>query len=408
MTFNILSLDGGGTFCAVQACALQHLFPGQSGHQVLGLFDLVAGTSGGSFVAAALAANVSPDKLVQLFHERKNRERFFRRLPWYRRLADILSAHHLGPRFDSRSKQVFIGEATGAMGQRALCDLWTDSPNGARRPHFMIVSYDYQFDKAQVFRSNWNSQAASFPRAPLRLKLHDAVHASTHAPVRWFGGVAKPTEGDHFGYWDGAMTGFNNPVLLAVTEAIAAGIPRDQIRVLSIGTACTQLLPADTDAATELRVESPTPCLVRDLGKTAKTIIAEPPDIDTYLAHLCLSAVVPEREGQCVESPIVRLNPVIHPRLVTGKWTAPKGFTLTEFKALVNLDISATADSDVELIDRLCANWVTGDSHNQAVRRRHDYFTPDPSTRAWNQGGCCEIGDLYFSQAIQRWREISV
>ena len=52
--FRILCLDGGGTFALIQAMALDALYPGQSGHEVLSHFDLVAGCSGGAVVTAGL------------------------------------------------------------------------------------------------------------------------------------------------------------------------------------------------------------------------------------------------------------------------------------------------------------------------------------------------------------------
>ena len=50
-------------------------------------------------------------------------------------------------------------------------------------------------------------------------------------------------------YWDGAVGGYNNPVLAGVCEALAGGVARQRIRALSIGTGRT-LLPMQNDEGT--------------------------------------------------------------------------------------------------------------------------------------------------------------
>lgn len=50
--------------------------------------------------------------------------------------------------------------------------------------------------------------------------LVEAVHASTNAPIRYYD---EPAEVSGRRYWDGALGGYNNPVLAAVVEALANG-----------------------------------------------------------------------------------------------------------------------------------------------------------------------------------------
>ncbi len=40
MSYKILSLDGGGTWALLQAMALEDLYQGCSGHEILSNFDL--------------------------------------------------------------------------------------------------------------------------------------------------------------------------------------------------------------------------------------------------------------------------------------------------------------------------------------------------------------------------------
>jgi len=395
VAYRILSLDGGGTFCLIQARALAELYPGQSGHQLLRNFDLVAACSGGSFVAAALFADKSPTDILELFRSQRLRERFFRPRGWQQRLK-----HSWLAQFDTHSKADLIREVTGEAGEKTMGQL-----RAPGLPDLLIVGYDFQYDKAKLFRSRADSAGANFPRSASRLRLRDAVSASTHAPLRWFSGVARPEGGDHFGYWDGAMTGFNNPVLLATAEALANGAKREDVRALSIGTSCTELLPADTRCDPALKVGTPRSGFFSDLVKAGRAIVGEPPDADTYLAHICLSSQVPREEGHRIPSPIVRLNPVVHPCRAGQHWAPPARFTHESFGRLVRLDISATEDAEVALLDGLCASWIGGETHNQSVRRRGDYFGLNEGG-SWNEALCCEIGDLRFADAAQRWHGV--
>ncbi len=56
----ILSLDGGGSWGALEVRALQELYgAGARGREVLGRFDLVAANSAGALILAALAEDLT-------------------------------------------------------------------------------------------------------------------------------------------------------------------------------------------------------------------------------------------------------------------------------------------------------------------------------------------------------------
>lgn len=402
--YRILSLDGGGTFCLAQALALQELFGADTpGRQVLARFELAAGTSGGSFVIAALVANRSPGELVRLFLSEAQRRRFFHKLPWYQRWLSLLSFGDIGHRFSMDSKRDFVASIVGDCGSRTLAELGGEPG----MPELLIVGYDYQFDRAKLLRSRADSAAANYPRDDGQINLLDAVNLSTHAPLNWFDGLAHAAGSNSPGFWDGALTGFNNPVQLAACEAIANGVPRDAIGVLSIGSGHCMLLPWDADCDPAFKVKAPQPCLRKDLRKVARAIIAEPPDADSYMAHLSLVEQVPQRPEQGCESPIVRCSPLIQPQHDGRQWVAPPGFASPEeFARLVDMDIAATADEDVRLIELLCRNWLSGASQNQAVRRAGRYFGLDSQGR-WNEQRCCEIGYPRFADAKAAWQRMS-
>lgn len=70
-TFNILSLSGGGIKGIFQATFLKFL---EELYKVplYEIFDLVAGTSTGSIVGAALACDISMDQVTSLYKQHGN------------------------------------------------------------------------------------------------------------------------------------------------------------------------------------------------------------------------------------------------------------------------------------------------------------------------------------------------
>jgi len=78
----ILSLDGGGSWALVQVRALQEIYGADAtGYDVLRNFDLVVATSGGSIVAAALAAGWPLTQLVQFFLSKSSAKRSLSKSP---------------------------------------------------------------------------------------------------------------------------------------------------------------------------------------------------------------------------------------------------------------------------------------------------------------------------------------
>jgi hypothetical protein len=89
----------------------------------------------------------------------------------------------------------------------------------------------------------------------------------------------EPAEFGGGRYWDGAITGCNNPILAAVTEAIVLGADPKSIAALSIGTATASLLGPPTNPASPIQQARPDQSLVNDLAKLAASVTDEPPEI---------------------------------------------------------------------------------------------------------------------------------
>lgn len=423
--FRILSLDGGGTFALIQAKALDDLFPGQSGHEVLSHFDLVSACSGGSIVASALIEGYSPREIYELFDNPDNRNALFGRLPWWRRMLHLVtgffsSSGAVGPRFSTDGKLEFLRRILPTTGATPLHELpallkqriaaWqTRRGEAARALSVLFVAYDFDRDRANMLRSNAASPAASFPHSPQRATLAEAAHASSTAPINWFD---KPAEFGGYRYWDGAMTGYNNPVLAGVVEALAMGVPRAEIGVLSLGTSTVFLPESSTQRVSGELCQLPADTgLVPELVKVGKVIIADPPDAHTFIAHLALDGGLPADVSCCPfsDTAIVRMSPVIQPVVdpKTLTWCVPMGWTMDEFRRIAAMDISATRQSDVDLIKRLCEGWMKGYWHNQPIRSSRTWSSPHPAMSADDAAHPCEIGHQWYFEAKAAWATLS-
>lgn len=423
--FRILSLDGGGTFALIQAKVLEDLFPGQSGHEVLSHFDLVSACSGGSIVASALIEGYSPREIHALFDNPENRNALFGQLPWWRRMLRLVTSFFspssaVGPRFSTNGKLAFLQRILPTMGAtplhelpRALNDrmaaLQTARGEPSRALSLLYVTYDFDRDRAHMLRSNAASPAASFPRQPQRATLAEAAHASSTAPINWFD---KPAEFGGYRYWDGAMTGYNNPVLAGVMEALAMGVPRADIGVLSLGTSTVFLPESHTERVAGELCQPPAPTgLMSELVKVGKVIIADPPDAHTFIAHLALDGGLPADVSCCPfsETAIVRMSPVIQPVIdpETSAWRVPAGWNMDEFRRIVAMDISATRQSDVDLIKRLCDGWLAGHWHNQPIRSSRTWSSAQSLSSPDDAAHACEIGHPWYAEAKTAWAALS-
>ena len=153
----------------------------------------------------------------------------------------------LGPRYDTAAKLAGLRAVFGAdSAHHARSGRGTDQQaeqEGA--DELVIVGYQYDRDRAKFFRSN-PASLASGSGSSAAVTLAEAVHASTNAPINYFEEPARVRIDDRdVLFWDGGVTGFNNPVLAGLTEAKANGIASADIHVLSLGTGNTFLPLAD-------------------------------------------------------------------------------------------------------------------------------------------------------------------
>ncbi|MET1755690.1 CBASS cGAMP-activated phospholipase [Novosphingobium sp. RD2P27] len=211
--FRILSIDGGGirgVFPAAYLAEIEQRF--LEGRSIASCFDMVAGTSTGGIIALALAHGMTAREALQIYVERG--QRIFPGWSGWRKWCQLL-------RWISRPKHdqtVLRDELLSIFGDRVLNDATTrlvvPSFEGRHGEPFLYKTPhhpDYQKDRHQKF-------------------AHVALHTS--AAPSYYPAV------DNDGYFmiDGGIWA-NNPIMNALVDALACyDVPRENIRILSLGT----------------------------------------------------------------------------------------------------------------------------------------------------------------------------
>jgi predicted acylesterase/phospholipase RssA len=391
-TTRILSLDGGGTHAGTHARALGEIYGHDTpGREIIREFDFVAGNSGGSIVFTALCCNYKPweiagfyndpDVLKKLFSPRWNAS-----IPILRNLMRYSSKG----KFDAL-KTMF--DARRQPGEPLPSSIkLSDWPIILERPvNLMVTAFDYDRERAAFFRTNTGSLAQSSGSA-LEATLVEAVHASTNPPIVYYD---KPAEVSGRRYWDGALAGYNNPVLAAVVEALTNRASEvDEFRVLSIGTvAHVQPLFAE-GAPAPLGKPPASTCLFSALRKAATVVTDDPPDVATFHAHLALRQPVPTNRSVAVAGNLVRICPLVRPIWDETKhtWARPSGLIDDDFARLIDMQLDPMRRRDLDLIQQMLDLWIADELPNQPIRMG-DHFR-------------CDIGHDRFSDAVRHWREI--
>lgn len=387
VAYRILSLDGGGTWALLQVMALQQIYGDVAGHKVLQDFDLAIANSGGSIVLAGLIRNMTLPQLLDFFHRKADRSSVFAKKTWFERAIWLGK----GPKYSTKAKLIGLSRLLGTTGDTPMGDLSAtgnlpDGPSGSPTK-VMFTAFDYDRERSELFRSFPTKAGAPASK----ISLTDAVHASTNAPVIYFD---EPAEcgpvGEKRRYWDGAIAGYNNPVMAAVTETLVLGIARETIHVRLIGTATVRLAPYKDGAQPEQLFE-PHKRLsaLGEVFKLASAVTDDPPDAASYLAFVALGNAVTgavQHGGS-----VVRLNPSVQPvwRAGSQSWGPPPGYGLDQFKVLCDLGMDAVEDQQVDWIDSLGQHWIAGNVPNQPLRMGTNMS--------------CQIGDATFAAARSRW-----
>jgi len=395
MPYRILSLDGGGTWALIQVKALMKIYgEGTTGRAILKEFDMVAANSGGSIVLAGLLEDLPLHQITDLFENENLRRSIFS--PAHHFLDEILQALcHIGPKYSTENKLPAIENAL-PKSNKSL----EEAAAGIRRPgatediRLIVVAFDYDRNRAKYFRSSPAGSDRTGKAGADDVSVAEAVHASTNAPVNYFDDPASfPGSHNQGRYWDGAITGNNNPLLSAVTEALVIGKKADELVALSIGTGSVALPFSPPGAQPSPLFQSLSkPGLMTDLNKLATSILDDPPNIATFIAHMVTGA------GAGVPAPadsrVVRMSPQISPRKdAGGNWQLPETMTIDQFTFLKDLDMDAVKNEEVASIVNYTDLWLQDKAPNQPIRMDGDTLEP-------------RVGKARFSEALAAWNSI--
>jgi len=207
--FKILTIDGGGIRGAYSAHILSQI-EDKWDVNYLSHFDMLAGTSTGSIIAAGLATGLTAKQLSEFYKEHGKaifKPRLCSRL-------DILN--------------IFASKYSSVKLKSLLEDTLGDKTLGEITIPLILPSVDIGNGNVHVLKSKY---ADGFVRDP-NVKISDAVLASCSAPTYFDPHLVD----DKYQLVDGGLWA-NNPSLVAAIDAKhRLGIPLEKIRILSIGT----------------------------------------------------------------------------------------------------------------------------------------------------------------------------
>lgn len=382
--FRVLSLDGGGSWALIEVMALMKLHGrNATGHEVLRQYDLVAATSGGSIVLGGLVEDMSLAELLAFFLSEERRKSIF--------VEKVIHVPET-PKYKTEAKLAGLTEAFRSRGGLPLREAAAEilCERTGRPVHLLVTSFDYDRLRGRFFRSAPAGGPMWGDGDQAEVTVVEALHASTNAPVLYFDKPAELASEPGKRYWDGGVSGCNNPVLVGVAEAVVLGNAPQSIVTLALGTGTVALppLPPETEPS-PLFAPVEEQGILHDLEKMAGSILDDPPDAASFLAHV-LTGGAPRLPAP-VDSRVVRMNPMVAPvRDDSGVWALPEGMAEADFAALASLGMDAVEQEDVLKIQLLAALWLTDKVRNQAVRMNGATQTP-------------EVGHAQLSQAIAAW-----
>ncbi|MCG8332289.1 MAG: patatin-like phospholipase family protein [Chitinophagales bacterium] len=398
--YHILSLDGGGSWSILQLLTLKEKYGNLSGHEILKKFDLVIANSGGSIVLAALAENWKLEKAIQLFANRELKEQIFSKNKFLNRYFPVDYIRLLlpfGPKYSSAKKLEAFKKFFPEVHNRKMTEL----PDfiGKSSLKLVVSTYDALNNRAKFFKS-YGEEKDFFDS----VKLTQAIHGSSNAPIQYFDFPAKfkPLNRDfHYELWDGALGGFNNPVLAGLIEAFKLGVDFKDITIVSLGTSNNvmsteekekyRLLKemADSEKRKKLKfwkLGAQISFFVKTVFNQAKTILYQPPDWANYVTLIFLK----KNLGDNITSRFIRLSPLIH--IDEGMNREAKKL----IKNLYKLDMDLTKDRDIELLKKCFEFWKAGKIKNQPIA----YSITKENKIVY------EAGDKNFLDAIKKWEQL--
>ncbi|MBE9130238.1 MULTISPECIES: patatin-like phospholipase family protein [unclassified Coleofasciculus] len=217
MTYRILSLDGGGIrgiIAAVILAEVERVLDQPLNHY----FNLIAGTSTGSILAAGVATGRQSQEIIRLYKEKGLRIFPYSNRFSPERLGLLFKYGVSAPLYPDDGLIEVLQEEFGTT---KLSDIYAS-------PQLMIIAYDTLGREPIVFKS-WRQDEDYF-----NIPLWEACVCSSSAPT-YFPAHLLQTPTRKYSAIDGGV-GANNPSASALSEALRLGYPIREMSILSIGT----------------------------------------------------------------------------------------------------------------------------------------------------------------------------
>jgi uncharacterized protein len=200
----MLCIDGGG-IRGVFAIAILQSLENEIKQPISSLFDVIAGTSTGSIIAASIALNISMDEILESY--KTYGEKIFVRQAKVGLFKSIYNDRYLRRLLKK------------AFGEKSLADI--------KKP-LLIPAVDITHGKPYIHRSNYGLSESG----ELDIKVWDAVLSSCSAPVYF---PPNNVENRYLSI-DGGLWA-NNPSLVCITEAVHYfNTNLNEINIISVGT----------------------------------------------------------------------------------------------------------------------------------------------------------------------------
>lgn len=187
-------------------------------------FDLIAGTSTGAIIGCALAVGLPLHEVSTLY--RKHAKRIF---PVSLTRAPLLPVNLVARRHFLKKGTAALEQAlSDAFGDTTLADVWRNREIALAIPAVVMVRH-----RPWVFKTRHFAGAMGRDDG---YRLVDVCLATTAAPI--FRSLARVKNPDTDGYrvfLDGGLWA-NNPVLVAMIEALELTDPGDDVEIFCLGT----------------------------------------------------------------------------------------------------------------------------------------------------------------------------
>lgn len=409
MKYKILSLDGGGSWSLIQARVLLDIYGDEiRGHALLKEFDMVIANSGGSLILACLCNNMKLMDTIDVLQTKEKRKLVFSKLKFWEKLQwkniASLITRALGPRYSAARKKTGLEKILTSFDRNRPVPIVNTPLNqlpgiiGKPSLQILIVGFDYFQRRVRFFRSNTQSPTDQFSNY-YSVTLLDAIHSSSNAPVNYFDSPAEIAisrldrkDKRTTWFWDGAVSGFNNPVLAGLIEAMTNNpqLKPDDYCILSIGTSTGSpvVLTDEKDSSdpavrdeylkntnNPFALTDTSSGFIQDIRKLSTSILGDPPDSATFIAYCYLDPTLSNKAN------LVRINPCMQvEKDANGVYGPPAVYNNVtggrqRFLDLLNLDMDAVEDKEVKLVTELCNKFIVTDDSpclpNQLIRGKY-------------------------------------